>query len=604
VTSTISTALTSLLETIRDTQNKLGISSSNAVGVIMGNFQSSIESFFSATTVSSKEIMAAQESFQEQFGGVLTSDAAEELAQQAKELGVTGQQLASARRVFMTQTSGDLSAANAQQDKFLATFRQQGLTNKDAMMAITQYSEIYARNGARFADSFTKAAIASKKIGVDLGKIDQIGDNIIGDFEGFLEKQAELGAMGFNFDSSRLAQVAESGDTGALMTELRSQLAAQGKDLQNLRRSEQLSLSNAFGIPMAELQRLAAEKEGSGEETTLQEKGIGIITWIADKLGVLVGLFSAFTGLAAGVQTALLSRIAANTSLAAGGAGGGLKDMARNAASKIPGIGKFFGDGAAGAVTGAQTSVASTAAAAAPAGAGAASSATSGISKLSDSINPTSLIKGAAALLIMAGALFVMGKALQQFKEVGLEELGVAVGAIALLSVAMFALGALMSGPQAILIALGIGALVLMAGAVYLLGKALQSVGDSSEGIAALGSSFDILTASLSKFNELEVNSDNIKKIKSLAVPSLTESIRGMAESIDTLFGNEVAATTAASPAAPVIDFSKLEAKLDQVVRAIGSMEVKLDATKVGEVIVTNENRLKNNGIFTSPRNS
>lgn len=603
VSSTISTALSSFLETVRDTQNKLGISSSNAVDVIMGNFASSIESFFSATTVSTKEIMAQQEAFQEQFGGVLTSDAAEELAQQAKELGVTGQQLASARRVFMTQTSGDLTTANAQQDKFLATFRQQGLTNKDAMQAITQYSEIYARNGSRFADSFTKAAIAAKKIGVDLGKIDQIGDNIIGDFEGFLEKQAELGAMGFNFDSSKLAQVAESGDTGALMTELRSQLAAQGKDLQNLRRSEQLSLSSAFGIPMAELQRLATGKEGSGEEVDLQKEGISKLTWIADKLGVLSGIFSAVYGLLAGVQTALLSRIAINTSGGIAGAGG--------LASKIPGIGRFFGGGTPaefgpklppGGLAGGG-SIASTAAATAPTGGGDAAGPSSKLSDFVDKMDAKKMLAAGAALLLIAGALFISAKAFQEFADVEWESMAKAGIAILGLTGALALLGTLMmSGIGAAAIFAGIGALTLMAGAVYLVGKALQSVGDSSEGIASLGSSFDILTASLSKFNDLKVNGDNIKKIKSLAVPSLTQSIRGMAASIDTLFANEVAATTAAAPAAPVIDFSRLEAKLDQVVRAIGSMEVKLDATKVGEITVNNEKRVSTTGIFSSPR--
>lgn len=617
IASQVSKALQDFLATIRDTQNKLGISSSNAVGVIMGNFGKSLQSFFTdLTTVSSKEILAQQEAFQEQFGGVLTSGAAKNLAIQAKELGVTGAQLASARRVFMTSTMGNLGQAQSQQEQFLATFRQQGLTNKDAMTAIAQYSELYARNGTRFADSFARAAIEAKKIGVDLGKIDQVGDNIIGDFEGFLEKTAELGAMGFNLDASRLGEVAESGDTGALMTELRSQLASTGKDLQNLRRSEQLALSNAFGIPMAELQRMAGPTAGSGEETTLQEKAIGIITWIADKIGIISASISAILGLAGGAQLALLSRIAINTG------GGGIGSMVTGTFGKIKG---FFGGGGESIMPGAPSdamrkalelrranptlsaadalrqargggaSIASTAAAAAPVGGGA-DAATGGISKLSK-IDGNSLIKGAAALVIMAGALFLMGKALQQFKDVSAGDLGVAIGAIAALTLAMLALGALMtSGIGAAAVFAGIGAITLMAGAVYLLGKALQSVGDSAEGIGTLGTSFDSLATAMARFNEVELNGDNVKKIKELATPTLGENIANAAKSVEALFTSAIAEGKTEETAAPAIDFTRLEAKLDQVVRAIGSMEVKMDATRVGEIIVTNARKNSQQG--------
>lgn len=589
VASTVSVALQDFVKTIRDTQNKLGISSSNALDVVIGNAVGSFKSFFSATTVSAEEIMAQREAFQEEFGGVISGAAATDLAQQAKELGVTGQQLAKARRAFMTSTMGDLGQAKAQQDQFLETFRQQGLTNKDAMNAIAQYSELYARNGSRFADSFARAAIEAKKIGVDLGKIDQVGDNIIGDFEGFLEKTAELGAMGFNLDTTRLGEAAESGDTGALMNELRSQLAATGKDLTNLRRSEQLALSNAFGIPMAELQRLAAPTAGSGEQLTEQEQTNSILTIIADKAAMLTTIFSAVLGLLSGTHTLLLSRIAMNTG------GGGISDMFTGVKSKFSNL---FGGSAAGA---AGQSAAGALASAAPTGG---ADAASGISKLSSSINPTSLIKGAAAILIMAGALFVMGKALQQFKEVGLRELGIALGSMVALTAAMFALGALMSGPQAALLLVGVASLVVMAGAVWLLGKALQSVGDSAEGISMLGTSFDSLSTAMEKFNEVSLNEDNVKKIKDLATPTLGQSIRKMADTLvnNAIEGNIAASTNATTATAAPVDFSRLEAKLDQVVKAIGSMEVKLDATKVGEIVVTNERRVANTGIFAQSR--
>jgi len=121
----------------------------------------------------------------------------------------------------MTQTMGDLRGAQSQQERFIKVFTKQGMTSKDAMEFIGKNSELLARSGIRFQQSMAKAAGEAKKIGVDLSKVNQVGDNIIGNFEGFLESMAELGAMGFNFDATRLAEVAERGDTGALFDELR-----------------------------------------------------------------------------------------------------------------------------------------------------------------------------------------------------------------------------------------------------------------------------------------------------------------------------------------------------------------------------------------------
>jgi len=539
------------------------------VDVIMGNFARSVQSFFtSATTVTGKEILGAQEAFRAEFGGVITSGAAKDLAIQAKELGVTTEQLAQARRVFMTTSMGNVGEAKAQTDRFIAEFQKRGLTSKDAMEAITKNSELFARNGNRFAQSFVRAAAEAKKIGVDLGKIDQVGDNIIGDFEGFLMKMSELGAMGFGLDSGRLAEVAETGDTGALFDELRSQLAATGKDITNLRRSEQLALSQAFGIPMAELQRLAAPTAGSGEQLTEQEQTNSLLTIIADKAGYMAGALGALAGLTGGVQAFLLRRIAVNTQVSAAKSGateatGAIKSVAGATGGVAPTVG-----GAGGGV--------------------------SGISKLTSGLNPAALLQGAAALVVMAGALYVMGKALQQFKDVSAGDLGVAVGAITALTLALVALGALMaSGIGGAAVLAGIGVMVLMAGAVALVGAALQSVGNSAAGIARLGTSFDTLASALGRLNALDFS--KLDKIKELANTNLAlQPIT--APTVPTVppatpkappATGAAPVTPPATPATPVtpVDFAPLEKKLDAVVAAIGRMSVQLDGNKVGRVV-------------------
>jgi phage-related protein len=340
---------------LRDFERRVGVSGKQLIGMFTGG-AGGFNQLIKLTQGKWMEMIGARgqdyfdraidarDAFAEEFGGTLTGEAASKLSMQARYMGVTVGELAKARRGFMTITSNDFKGAVDAQNKFVAEFKKKGLNTKDAFDAVAKYTDIMARNGGRFAQSFAKAAADAKKIGVDLKKVDAFGDSIISDYEGFLEKQAELGAMGFNFDSTKMAQVAESGDTGALMSELRSQLAAQGKDLTKMRRSEQLALSNAFGIPMEELLRLSEPK---AKEDTVQDKiashgertangvelldratlnqttklsALGMLLQkVASGIGFVGGLLQAWKAMTAGTRrNALAKKIAGET---AGGGG-------------------------------------------------------------------------------------------------------------------------------------------------------------------------------------------------------------------------------------------------------------------------------------------
>jgi len=108
-------------------------------------------------------------------------------------------------------------------------------------------------------------------------------------------------------------------------------------------------------------------------------------------------------------------------------------------------------------------------------------------------INATSLIKGAAALLIMAAALFVFAKALQEMSDVGMDEVGIAAASIGVLGLAMLGLSKLTKD-----VTMGSVAMLIMAGAVYVLGLALQQFTNiGAEQIGAMIASLFLLTAAM-----------------------------------------------------------------------------------------------------------
>ena len=94
-----------------------------------------------------------------------------------------------------------------------------------------------------------------------------------------------------------------------------------------------------------------------------------------------------------------------------------------------------------------------------------------GPAKAMGGINATSLLKGAAAMLVMAAALFVFAKAMQEMKNVGRSELGMAIA-----SILVMAGGLVLLGKVAGEILIGAAAMLVMAAALFVFGKAIQEI--------------------------------------------------------------------------------------------------------------------------------
>jgi hypothetical protein len=120
-------------------------------------------------------------------------------------------------------------------------------------------------------------------------------------------------------------------------------------------------------------------------------------------------------------------------------------------------------------------------------------------SKLTESISKIKMndvLKGAAALVLVAGAMFILGKALQEFQGIGFDTLAVAGVALLGLTLSLAAVGAIMSsGVGAVAILAGAAAMIVIAGALWILGKALQEI---SIGFQAMGTIQPILSGLIS----------------------------------------------------------------------------------------------------------
>ena len=98
----------------------------------------------------------------------------------------------------------------------------------------------------------------------------------------------------------------------------------------------------------------------------------------------------------------------------------------------------------------------------------------SGITGAIEKIDAKKLLAGGAALVLVAASVFIFAKALQEFTNVGLKEIGMAAAGIILMTGSLIALGTFVSGGGGLLLLAAGAAMVLMAGSMYVLGKATQ----------------------------------------------------------------------------------------------------------------------------------
>ena len=109
-----------------------------------------------------------------------------------------------------------------------------------------------------------------------------------------------------------------------------------------------------------------------------------------------------------------------------------------------------------------------------------------GIMDSMSKVKMNDVLKGAAAMVIVAGAVFIFGKAVQEFMKVSWEAVGMAVVSMLALVGAVALLGAIMmSGVGAVAILAGAAAMLVVASAVLVLGLGLQAIGTGFEMLGA-----------------------------------------------------------------------------------------------------------------------
>jgi len=395
----------------------------------------------------------------------------------------------------------------------------------------TEAMALYSKGtGQNFAD----AAIQAAKLGVSIGTTAKMAENLL-DFESSIEKELELSAMlGRNINLNRARELAFTNDLEGMTKEILNQVG--GIDAYNkMDPISRRQTAEALGLSSEELNQMVAN-QGKLDQIS---KDYGSNT--AKAYQMIKGMAAQFGGPIASGVTFLVGQLIAARMTAAAMSGQGFGGMIRSLFTR-------------GGVT--PTAPTGPTPPTTPAPQNSVGNQLNQTGNATGGRNMTNLIRGAAAILILSAALYVAAKAFQEFGSVEWESVGkglvgiaglagiayllskvekdmvqgalavgilgvalipfafamsliagldwTAVGAAALglvlFSAAMFGLGALLSGPGAVLFGAGVLGLIALGGAMIVFGAGLMMVGN---GINSIISSFSLLVEQVSAMSQL-----------------------------------------------------------------------------------------------------
>ena len=343
----------------------------------------------------------------------------------------------------------------------------------------TEFFAIYSKNGGA---NIGEAAVQARRLGVDLATASKISDGLL-DYQSSVAAEMEASVLlGKNINLNKARELAFAGDSAGAM---KAAIEAAGTlaELEAMNPIERQALAKAIGVSNAELMQMVANEkkaltpvgklEGSFNTitATVREMGAGIIgTGVKGIGGMLIGMKDFKTQLSDAKEGFTFLK---QTAQGIGGFISGDKGAAFKGLTDSKEIKTFKDLGKGGAIT--------------PPTPGSSETATKSASSISK-IDTKALLRGAGALLVMAAALYVTAKALQEFNTVNPDSLLKAGAALLGLGFAMIGLNYALAPLAAT------GILELVAGSMLAFGGALALAG---LGAKLFGEGFSLVSVAL-----------------------------------------------------------------------------------------------------------
>ena len=458
---------------------------------------------FSMLGVSSEDVATAAGTIADEFGGIskVTRETLRGVVGLSAEFGISGDNAAKLLKQMEGINGASLESNINLLESAASLAKANGVAPADVLNDVAESTEMFAKFAKDGGKNVLEAAINAKKLGINMATVEKMVDSIM-DIENSIAAEMEASVLlGRQINLNKAREAFLAGDIAGGQQEIVKQLGSSA-EFNEMNYYQRQALAKSLGVEVAELSKMIANQEELNNRTGLQAANATIIETVMRHIGrafqtvvelaemliiplgvatvmligmkgiLAVGILGAMTILLSLFQelgpvgktvTAVLLTMAGaalmfrNNLFGAGGGllknmTGGIKKLGATVAGLVPTMGAF------NTVTGGKG----------------ASSVVSGSGKM----NMASLLKGAFAMLIIAGAIGVLGLALQTFTNIDFGQVFLGLAALAAFTVGALLLGAVISsGAGAVLFGAGIIAMIAMGAALIILGLGFMAVG-------------------------------------------------------------------------------------------------------------------------------
>lgn len=424
----------------------------------------------------------------------ISKDNVETVALLAQNFGIAAENSAGFIREMKAGTNFTDDKIQSIVGGLLSISQKSGVSAAAVMQDIADVSEEGYAFLSKYPMKFLETAVRARQLGIDMNKLTNTTKAML-DFETSIGDEMEASVLtGRNLNLNAARYYALQGDQGKMLEEILRNVGSVS-DFNKMNILQQQAIAKAVGMETKDLAVMLKNKE-------IQHKiGLGIVdsetkAWKLEdeRRGTMSKMKDAWSSIVSSVSTIFLPVIEAVAPIVAKLASGvaymadlfgrmpdSLKSIARYALvagaafltiSKVRGLGGMLGNLTSSFSRG---------------GAGTASAGGTmfdGFGKFMKGTNPTQMLASGAAMILIAGAIWILAKAMQEFSTgvtwdgvlKGVVAMGALIGVTALLGAIM------MSGVGAVAILAGAAAILVIAGAMYVLGEAMKLISENGDG--------------------------------------------------------------------------------------------------------------------------
>ncbi len=455
------------------TSGPLGMLGTGLIGAgfaieALGKSARQLGTFFTESTMSAtvlglvfEDAMEVAKGLANEMGGVENATFGAQLKTNllATNLGIGGGEAAKLVGTFARLGDGTAAAGADMLSLVKSASIANGVIPAAVAGDLAANTEKFAEYGKDGGKNMVEAAIAAKKLGLEMSSLTNVTDGLL-DIENSLTSELELGAMlgkNINFEAAR--RLAYEGEIGSAVKSAIEQLGGV-EEFNKMDIYQKREAAKALGVSVEELQKMTSNMDKLNADGSIQQSQFDMMK-------------ESLSAIAKGPLGNMVKGLG-SAAVAAGQMGLNVAGTAKQLKNKVfEKVGSLFGGEAP--ASGKTPSVAKTPKV--PKGGGDAIGGKGSITQSLGKINMSAVLKGAAAMLIVAGAMFVLGKAIQEFMKGSWSAVGMAVVSMLALVGSVALLGAIMSsGVGAVAILAGAAAMLIVAGAMFVLGKAIQEI--------------------------------------------------------------------------------------------------------------------------------